>query len=60
MVLSVIVHHQISVIILNQHVVVYYNVDYVRDTKGTNYIRNRILKVAKKLADENVKVRFCC
>lgn len=39
-------------------VVVYYNVDYVRDTKGTNYIRNRILKVAKKLADENVKVRF--
>ncbi|CAF0867448.1 unnamed protein product [Adineta ricciae] len=39
-------------------VVVYYNVDYVRDTKGTNYVRNRILKVAKKLADENVKVRF--
>jgi len=39
-------------------VVIYYNVDYVRDTKGTNYIRNRILKVAKKLADENVKVRF--
>jgi protein disulfide isomerase family A protein 3 len=35
-----------------------YNVDYVYDTKGTNYIRNRILKVAKKLADENVKVRF--
>jgi protein disulfide isomerase family A protein 3 len=40
------------------YVVVYYNVDYVRDTKGTNYVRNRILKVAKKLADENVKVRF--
>jgi len=39
-------------------VIVYYNVDYVRDVKGTNYIRNRILKVAKKLADENVKVRF--
>jgi len=39
-------------------VVVYYNVDYVRDTKGTNYVRNRILKVAKKLADENVKVSF--
>jgi protein disulfide isomerase family A protein 3 len=39
-------------------VIVYYNVDYVRDTKGTNYIRNRILKVAKKLADENVKVQF--
>ncbi|CAF1051642.1 unnamed protein product [Adineta steineri] len=39
-------------------VVVYYNVDYTRDTKGTNYVRNRILKVAKKLADENVNVRF--
>lgn len=39
-------------------VVVYYNVDYVRDTKGTNYVRNRILKVAKKLADENVGVHF--
>lgn len=39
-------------------VVVYYNVDYVRDTKGTNYVRNRVLKVAKKLADENLKVRF--
>ncbi|UJR35665.1 hypothetical protein I4U23_028415 [Adineta vaga] len=40
------------------NVVVYYNVDYVRDTKGTNYVRNRILKVAKKLADESVKARF--
>ncbi|CAF4000520.1 unnamed protein product [Rotaria sordida] len=39
-------------------VVVYYNVDYVRDTKGTNYVRNRVLKVAKKLADEDVNVRF--
>ncbi len=39
-------------------VVVYYNVDYTRDAKGTNYIRNRVLKVAKKLADENVNVQF--
>jgi len=39
-------------------VVVYYNVDYVRDTKGTNYVRNRILKIAKKLADENADIRF--
>jgi protein disulfide isomerase family A protein 3 len=39
-------------------VVIYYNVDYVRDPKGTNYIRNRVLKVAKKLNDENVNVRF--
>lgn len=38
--------------------VVYYNVDYNRDAKGTNYVRNRILKVAKKLADENVNIRF--
>ncbi|CAF2388384.1 unnamed protein product [Rotaria sp. Silwood2] len=39
-------------------VVLYYNVDYVRDTKGTNYVRNRLLKVAKKLAEEKVNVRF--
>ena len=39
-------------------VVVYYNVDYVHDTKGTNYVRNRILKVAKKLANENVTMNF--
>ena len=39
-------------------VVVYYNVDYVRDTKGTNYVRNRVLKIAKKLADEKVGVNF--
>ena len=38
--------------------VVYYNADYARDPKGTNYVRNRILKVAKKLADENIDVRF--
>jgi protein disulfide isomerase family A protein 3 len=28
-------------------IVVYYNVDYVKDPKGTNYWRNRVLKVAK-------------
>lgn len=39
-------------------VTVFYNVDYVRDTKGTNYVRNRILKVAKKLSEENVPVHF--
>lgn len=27
--------------------VVYYNVDYVKDPKGSNYWRNRVLKVAK-------------
>jgi protein disulfide isomerase family A protein 3 len=36
-------------------VVVYYNVDYVKDPKGTNYWRNRILKVAQ---DYKRKVHF--
>ncbi|XP_034245392.1 protein disulfide-isomerase A3 [Thrips palmi] len=29
----------------------YYNVDYVKNVKGTNYWRNRILKVAQNYAD---------
>jgi protein disulfide isomerase family A protein 3 len=33
-------------------VVVYYNVDYVKDPKGTNYWRNRVLKVAKDFVDK--------
>jgi len=33
-------------------VVVYYNVDYVRDVKGTNYWRNRVLKVAQEFKDK--------
>lgn len=33
-------------------VVAYYNVDYVKNVKGTNYWRNRILKVALKFADD--------
>lgn len=36
-------------------VIVYYNVDYERDPKGTNYWRNRVLKVATKYKDEDVK-----
>lgn len=36
------------------HVVVYYNVDYERDPKGTNYWRNRVLKVASKFKDQDV------
>jgi protein disulfide isomerase family A protein 3 len=28
--------------------VVYYNVDYVKDPKGSNYWRNRVLKVASE------------
>lgn len=31
----------------NPLIVAYYNVDYVKNAKGTNYWRNRILKVAK-------------
>lgn len=29
----------------NPLVIAYYNVDYIKNTKGTNYWRNRILKV---------------
>lgn len=39
-------------------VVVNYNVDYVRDVKGTNYVRNRVIKVAQKLKAEELNVRF--
>lgn len=36
-------------------VVVYYNVDYVKDVKGSNYVRNRVIKVAQKLKAEDSK-----
>lgn len=39
-------------------VVAYYDVDYVKNTKGTNYWRNRVSKVAKKLKDEGLNVNF--
>lgn len=32
----------------NPLIVAYYNVDYVKNAKGTNYWRNRVLKVAKE------------
>ena len=32
--------------------VAYFGVDYVKNTKGTNYWRNRILKVAQSFKDE--------
>lgn len=35
----------------NPLVVAYYDVDYVKNTKGTNYWRNRVLKVAKEVSD---------
>ncbi len=39
-------------------VIVSFSLDYVKDVKGTNYVRNRILKVAKKLSDEKLNVKF--
>jgi protein disulfide isomerase family A protein 3 len=35
-------------------VVAYYDVDYVKNAKGTNYWRNRVMKVAQKFNDKNV------
>lgn len=39
-------------------VVVLYNVDYVKDVKGSNYVRNRVIKVAQKLKSEGLSVNF--
>lgn len=39
-------------------VVVYYDVDYVKNLKGTNYWRNRIMKVAKKFAEAKKDIHF--
>lgn len=35
----------------NPLIVAYYSVDYIKNIKGTNYWRNRILKVAKEFTD---------
>lgn len=37
-------------------VVVYYDVDYVKNPKGTNYWRNRVLKVAQNYQDINFAI----
>jgi protein disulfide isomerase family A protein 3 len=39
-------------------VVVAYKVDYLKDVKGSNYVRNRVFKVAQKLRDEKIDVTF--
>lgn len=39
-------------------VVAYYDVDYVKNAKGTNYWRNRVMKVAKHFADAGRTVTF--
>jgi len=36
-------------------VVVFYDVDYIRNPKGTNYWRNRVLKVAKEVSVKDIK-----
>jgi len=38
--------------------VAYYNVDYERNPKGTNYWRNRVMKVGKKLRDAGDELYF--
>ncbi|XP_012277222.1 protein disulfide-isomerase A3 [Orussus abietinus] len=40
----------------NPLVVAYYNVDYVKNPKGTNYWRNRIIKIAKDFSQFNFAV----
>jgi len=37
-------------------VVAYYNVDYAKNTKGTNYWRNRVLKVGKEFSSFNFAI----
>jgi len=39
-------------------IVVYYNVDYSKDPKGTNYLRNRILKTATEFAKGKARLTF--
>ncbi|XP_017485353.1 PREDICTED: protein disulfide-isomerase A3-like [Rhagoletis zephyria] len=36
----------------NPLIVAYYSVDYVKNAKGTNYWRNRVLKVAKEFSNK--------
>ncbi|XP_014351967.1 protein disulfide-isomerase A3-like [Latimeria chalumnae] len=38
--------------------VAYYNVDFVRDPKGTNYWRNRLMMIAEKFLSEGRKLSF--
>ncbi|CAG4977504.1 unnamed protein product [Parnassius apollo] len=40
----------------NPLVVVFYDVDYVKNPKGTNYWRNRVLKVAKEMTEANFAI----
>ncbi|KAL0850847.1 hypothetical protein ABMA28_006764 [Loxostege sticticalis] len=40
----------------NPLVVAYFDVDYVKNPKGTNYWRNRVLKVAKEMSEVNFAI----
>lgn len=42
----------------NPLVVVLFNVDYVKDVKGSNYVRNRVIKVAQKLKGEGINLNY--
>jgi len=42
----------------NPLVVVYYDVDYVKNPKGSNYWRNRVIKAAKELSEQGKKIQF--
>lgn len=39
-------------------VIVLFNVDYVKDVKGSNYVRNRVIKVAQKLKAEGINLNY--
>lgn len=39
-------------------VTAYFDVDYVKNVKGTNYWRNRVMKVAKKLNEEGLSANY--
>ena len=39
-------------------VTVFYKLDFVNDAKSTNYVRNRIIKVAQKLRSEGLNITF--
>lgn len=39
-------------------VTVYFNLNYERDPSGTNYLRNRLVKLARKLSEEKLNVHF--
>jgi protein disulfide isomerase family A protein 3 len=40
----------------NPLIIAYFDVDYVKNTKGTNYWRNRVLKIAKEFPEINFAI----